>query len=75
MEDKYTPLQEGSKAYFRPWEGIILRDTIISIHRTTFYDTKEKRNKVATLYEFKHIKGSYRAYKTKEEIEKALGYI
>ena len=72
MEDKYTPLQIGNIAFFMPWKDIIITDEIIDVHPSKFKDKSGYIKKV-TLYEFKHIQGKYRAYKTKEEIEGALG--
>ena len=68
--DKYKPLEIGTKAFFMPWKDIIIKDTIIKVHQTKFqHDGIWKK---ATLYEFEHIQGNFRAYATKEEIENAL---
>lgn len=71
--EKYISLNIGDSAFFMPWKDIIVSDEIINIHNDHFFKD-EKRYKV-TLYEFKHIQGKYRAYKSKEEIEKVLGII
>jgi len=68
--EKYQPLEIGTQAYFMPWKDIIIKDVIINIHSKKF--EKDGIWKKATLYEFEHIQGEYRAYATKEEIENAL---
>lgn len=73
MEEKYEPLQIGETAFFMPWKDVIITDEIVDIHQRKF--NKDGIWKKVTLYEFKHIQGEFRAYKTKEEIEKALGLI
>jgi len=40
--------------------------------RLIFKDKKSGLRRKATMYEFKHIHGRFRAYKTKQELEKAL---
>ena len=68
--DKYIPLEVGDIAFFMPWKDIIIKDEIIKTHAKSF--EKEGDWKKVTLYEFKHIQGTYRAYKSKQGIEKAL---
>ena len=71
--EKYIQLEIGDNAFFMPWKDIIICDEIIHIHNE-FFIKNEKKHKV-TLYEFKHIQGKYRAYDTKEEIERVLDII
>ena len=73
--ENYKQLQKGETAFFMPWKDIIISDVIIEIHEVTFYDKKSDKKKKATMYEFEHIQGKYRAYRTKEELEKVLGLI
>ena len=58
---------------FYALEDIIISDEIIMIYNEYFYKD-DIRHKI-TLYEFKHIQGKFRAYKTKEELEKVLKLI
>ena len=71
--EKYVSLKIGDKAYFMPWEDIIISDEIIAVHKENFYKNFKKYE--ATFYEFKHIQGKFRAYKNKEELEKVLNII